>query len=164
MPTKSEINAELIGRLYTQGFSYKQISRRVRLTHDTISRYISAMSLGFNSPSKYVGYIFESKGISFKDNRLRLILQRGFLSETQYRNYMAEQRQKKPKNIALSNLINTRLEEIGKSQYWLSKQIGVSRQITSFYCKGKVIPKRHVLKKIFMELEVPFRSLEEIVV
>lgn len=163
MVTKSELNAELIGRLYTQELSYKKISREMRLSCGTIYQYICAMSLGFNSPNNYRKYMAGYKGISCRIDRDHFISERGFLSEKQYKIYREEQKQKRPKNMALSNLIKTRLEEIGKNQYWLSKQINVSRQMISLYCSARRIPKRHILRRIFTVLNVSYRNLEDII-
>ena len=54
---------------------------------------------------------------------------------------MARRRQSNPNNQALSDLINRRLQELGKNQSWLAGRIGLSRQTVSMYGRGKVLPK-----------------------
>jgi len=78
---------------------------------------------------------------SYRDHLERLAQGRGFASKNEYRKEMARRKQTKPKNKAVRDLINSKLQEIGKNQAWLARQVGLSRQSISMYAQGKVLPK-----------------------
>ncbi len=93
----------------------------------------------------------------YRDNKDRLAKSRGFMSERQRQDYLARmrgfssnaeyrkegsrRRQSTPRNQVLSAIINRRLDELGETQSWLARRIGLSRQSVSLYALGKVLPK-----------------------
>ena len=165
MTIRSHETAEIIGRFYNKGLSYKRIAYRTGLNHLTVRQTINVMSAGFVSLSRYQIYLALQKGYSsMNEYQNYLAEQRGFSSINEYHKSLCAERQERTENRALSNLIKTRLEEIRKNQYWLSKQMGVSRQIISFYSSGKIIPSQIVLARLFKTLEVPYKRLEDILV
>src|SRR3989344_4595819 len=85
-----------------------------------------------------------------------------FSSGGEYEDHLARQRQERPQNQELSDLIKKRLKELGQNQTWLSQQMGVSRQAVSYYVQGKVIPKGEHLPKLYSALEVPYNTLDDL--
>jgi putative transcriptional regulator len=59
------------------------------------------------------------------------------------------------------NLIKTVLEQQGRSQTWLAKQIGKSYVVTTNYCNNKAQPSIPVLVKIAEALQIDIRELIE---
>jgi len=105
----------------------------------------------------------------YRDNRERLAKRRGFISERHLRDYLAQKRgfasytelrkelakrrQSNPNNQALSELINTKLQELRKNQAWLARRVGLSRQSVSLYGQGKALPKdEKTMRKILSAL------------
>ena len=71
-----------------------------------------------------------------------------FESRTQYEEYLAKQRKERKENRELSDLVKTGLKELGKTQSWLSEQLGVSILMVNNYAQGKSVPKRERLEKL----------------
>jgi putative transcriptional regulator len=57
------------------------------------------------------------------------------------------------------NLIKATLEQQGRSQTWLAKQIGKSYVVTTNYCNNKTQPSIPTLRKMAEALEVDVRQL-----
>ena len=72
-------------------------------------------------------------------------------------------KQKRPENRELSDLIKRSLKKLGKNQSWLASQIDVSRESVSKYAQGKITPDREKLKRLFSALDVPYRTLDDLV-
>ncbi|MDP3727934.1 MAG: helix-turn-helix transcriptional regulator, partial [bacterium] len=85
-----------------------------------------------------------------------------FASLTEYQNYHSKQRMKRPENQELSDLVKRRLKELGKNQSWLAEELGISRQVISYYVKGKSIPKGDILEKLYSSLDVPYKTLDDL--
>ena len=72
------------------------------------------------------------------------------------------QRQERPENQRLSDLIKKRLKELGKNQDWLSRQIDVSRAAVSKYIQGEYTPDTKILERLYSVLEVPYKTLDDL--
>ena len=122
-----------------------------------------AKQKGFASHGEYLDDLAKQKGFSsrgeYKDD---LAKRKGFSSGGEYEDHLARQRQERPQNQELSDLIKKRLKELGQNQTWLSQQMGVSRQAVSYYVQGKVIPKGEHLPKLYSALEVPYNTLDDL--
>ncbi|MFH1181976.1 MAG: helix-turn-helix domain-containing protein [Candidatus Woesearchaeota archaeon] len=79
-----------------------------------------------------------------------------------YRAGKALERAERPENQCLSDLIVTRLEELGKNQAWLAGEIGRSREMVSKYAQGKNIPSGKVLERLFLALDVPYKTIDDL--
>lgn len=55
-----------------------------------------------------------------------------------------------------------RLEELGKNQSWLAKQLGVTTQSISSYLRGIYLPKNENLKNLCRILRIKPKDLEDI--
>ena len=118
---------------------------------------------GFGSYNKYQKYLARQKGFeSLSEYQENLVRQRGFESLSEYHEHLAKQRQKRPENRELSDLIKRSLKKLGKNQSWLASQIKVSRESVSKYAQGKRTPNREKLKRLFSVLDVPYRTLDDL--
>ncbi len=90
---------------------------------------------------------------SYRSYRDYLAQRRGFASYYEYRKELARRRQSNPNYQALRDLINSRLQELGKNRSWLARRIGLSRQSVSMYGQGKSLPQDDkTLRKIVSAL------------
>ncbi len=85
-----------------------------------------------------------------------------FGSQNEYQRYRAEERQKRPKNQGLSDFIKTRLRELGKNKSWLAIQTGLTYRTVSLYVNGTSIPKDNLLERLFSSLDVPYKTLDDL--
>lgn len=83
-------------------------------------------------------------------------------SRSEYKKHSAMQRRKRPENQALSKLIKKRLNELRKDQSWLAGEMGVTRQAVSLYVRGKSVPKKDLLQKLYSSLDVPYKTLDDL--
>lgn len=107
----------------------------------------------YGSTLAYLNELAERKG--FEDHYDYVnwqAKQKGFKSAYERTKFLSEQNQRKPKNKELSNLINTRLDEIGETQTWLAQKSGVTKQMVSLYSSGKSFPTKRILEKIMAAL------------
>lgn len=135
MPVKiSDRQETLMQKLYAQGITIEEIANRFNIVYSTAYMHIIAKERGFSS---------------VKDYRISLIKQNGYESLKQYADAKQKERQENPDNKRLSYFINTKLNEIGKSQSWLAKQLGVGRGAVSLYAQGKIFPKKALLRRLY---------------
>ncbi|MFC1742001.1 hypothetical protein ACFL3V_05690 [Nanoarchaeota archaeon] len=87
---------------------------------------------------------------------------RPFESQKQYQEYTAKQRQKRPENQELSDLIRKRLKKLGKDQAWLAGEMGITCQAVSSYVKCRHIPRKALLEQLFSALDVPYRTMDDL--
>ena len=83
-----------------------------------------------------------------------------FSSRTEYKEYRARRRQEKPINQEVSQLIKRRLGELGKTQKWLSGQLGITDVAVSRYLSGKTTPRRILQERLFKELGLDYERLD----
>lgn len=86
-----------------------------------------------------------------------------FKSRSEYERHLAGQRQKRPENVALVNLIKNRLNRLGKDQKWLAEMISVTDEAVSGYIHGDYLPSSDRLTKLFSALEVHYKTLDDLV-
>lgn len=170
---------EIMRKMYDKFLSVAEISRKTGVSHQTAWRYTEARERGFESYKKYLEHLANKKGFaSHEKYREDLAKKKGFASRSEYHKYLAEKkgfascakynkyltkkRQKRPENKVLRDLIKRRLKEIRRNQSWLSEEIGVSREIVSKYSHGKSIPNEERLERLFSTLDVPYRTLDDL--
>ena len=129
---------EKIWELHNQGISQGKIAKELKISLTAAWGYSKAREKGFDSFYDYGKY---------------RVLKRGYGSKREYERNLEKERQKKKMNRELSTLINKRLNELGKNNFWLAGQIGVSRQMVDMYMKGKSYPKKAVYDRIEKALE-----------
>ena len=56
-----------------------------------------------------------------------------------------------------------KLEQRGQSIQWLADELGVNRTITLRYSQGTRLPPVDVQEKIFQKLELPYKTIDDIV-
>ncbi len=149
MPGKiSEKIREKIFRLYKQGKSKKDIADQTGVSYSYVYGLTRLKERGFESFYDYTDYT---------------IRKRGFESQREYACSMAKKRARKKENRNLSNLIIDGLKKLGKSQYWLSQQLGISHQIISIYASGKSVPGKEKLDRLIEILpKYSFNKLENL--
>lgn len=170
---------ELIWQLYQEGEQVKDIAKSVGVAISTAWAYSRGRERGFTSKTDYQNrrvsergfpsntayqdYLSREKGFpSFTAYREHLVEVRGFRSYGDYLKNIAEKRRKRPANKALSRLIINRLKREKKNSSWLAEQLGVTRQSVDLYKRGKSIPKKATLEKLFSVLELPYRSIDDL--
>ena len=99
---------------------------------------------------------------SKKDYEIKHVKNMGFNSIEEYRKYLEDKRKGRKKNKIFSRFLRKRLTETGMNKYQLSKKINISREAVSKYTEGKMIPKKELLKRIFLALDVPYKTLEDL--
>ena len=77
----------------------------------------------FKSETEYLEYLARQK--------INPETRRRFKSRSQLQNYQARQRQRRPINQRLSDLVGSRLSEIGKNQRWLAKKLSSLSELGS---------------------------------
>ncbi len=180
MPKKiPEGKIEVMRKMYGEFLSVAEISRKTGVSHQTAWRYTEAVERGFKSYQKYLKHLAKKKGFeSHKKYREDLAEKKGFESRSEYHEHLAKKkgfescaeynkhlakkRQRRPENKALRSLIKRRLKELRKNQSWLSWQMGVSKETASMYTHGESIPNKERLEKLFSALDVPYRTLEDL--
>ncbi|MEK6811606.1 MAG: helix-turn-helix transcriptional regulator, partial [Nanoarchaeota archaeon] len=86
-----------------------------------------------------------------------------FESLTELQGYQAKKARRRKANRKLEELINVSLNVLEKDISWLAERIGKSKGSVYSYANGKTIPKPPTLRKIFRELQTPFKTLEDLV-
>ena len=175
----SDKTKQLIQKLHNKGLSVREIARKVNVSYPIVWEYTKAKKRGFKSYSEYREYLVKKRGFesfyeyqnhlarqkgfeSLSEYQENLVRQRGFESLSEYHEHLAKQRQKRPENRELSDLIKRSLKKLGKNQSWLASQIKVSRESVSKYAQGKRTPNREKLKRLFSALDVPYRTLDDL--
>ena len=165
MPKKiSDEKISLIGELYAQGLTVAEVARRAGVSYVTGYGYMRARERGFASRNDYEEHLARARGFASRTGYLgHLARERGFASLNEYRGHLAKKRQQKPENQSLSNLIRTRLDEIGKNRVWVAGQLNLAQTTISAYATGKILPSAEKLELLFHFLEVPYKTLDELV-
>ena len=162
MPKKIPyVTKRLMEELYAQGLPIAEIATRADVSYPTAHGYTilrqrvdPETEQPFKSRSQLMGYLARQ--------RVNPETEQPFESLNQYQEYTARQRVNRPENQGLSDLIKRRLKELKKNQSWLSREIGVSREVVSKYVQGKHIPNNGVLERLFSALEVPYKTLDDL--
>ena len=151
---EQRINPET-GQQFSSYGEYQTHLARQRASHGEHQDDL-ARRKGFSSRGEYQTHLAKQKGFASHGEYLDdLAKQKGFSSRGEYKDDLAKRKE-------LSDLIKKRLKELGQNQTWLSQQMGVSRQAVSYYVQGKVIPKGEHLPKLYSALEVPYNTLDDL--
>lgn len=102
-------------------------------------------------------------GLTIAKQRINPETGEKFKSPTEYQNYLSKQREQNPKNKKLGSLIIKRLNELGKTQRYLADKLGISNAIISDYTSGKSLPNKYNVRKLFSILEVPYKTLDDMI-
>jgi len=132
----------------------------------SIGQYLThlAKKRGFDSYGAYQVHLAKERGFdSIGEYQAHLAKERGFASIGQYQAHLARERQQRPENQRLSDLILSRLKELGKTQGWLAGQLEITPASVSYYTNGQKIPGEKRLKMLFEALEVPYQTLDDLV-
>ena len=132
---------------YAEGISIKNIAEKENVSYSAVYNHTRLPERGFTS----------------KEYNQYLAKQKGFASERKYDNYLAKQRQKRPKNRELSDMLNNALEEKDKNKSWLARKIDVTPQAISLYTTGKVLPTKEVFKRICSVFDWSYETLDDLV-
>lgn len=150
----SEEVKEKINELYNKGFSVPEIVRQTGISYFSVygltrikQRINPETKKNFESLTEYREYLFKQKG---------------FESRVRYKEYIAKKRSKRKENKALSELIIKRLDELDKNQSWLAKKLEITKGMVSSYTSGYLIPKKSLQKKLFIVLNLPYQTLENL--
>ena len=180
----SDKKTQLIQKLYGEGLDVAEIARIVNVSYSTAYGYTKLRQRinpetgqAFESISQLMDYqarhrinpetkkAFASRS-QLMDYRARQRINpetgQAFESRSQYQEHLYKQGQKRLENKKLSSLIKRGLEELKKNQSWLARKMGVSRESASMYTRGKSIPNKERLERLFSALDVPYRTLEDL--
>ncbi|MEK6897309.1 MAG: helix-turn-helix domain-containing protein [Nanoarchaeota archaeon] len=180
----SDKKTQLIQKLYGEGLDVAEIARIVNVSYSTAYGYTKLKQRinpetgqAFESISQLMDYqarhrinpetkkAFASRS-QLMDYRARQRINpetgQAFESRSQYQEHLYKQGQKRLENKKLSSLIKRGLEELKKNQSWLARKMGVSRESASMYTRGKSIPNKERLERLFSALDVPYRTLEDL--
>jgi len=182
-----EEKVKLIEKLFKDGLSVAEISRRTNLSESAAYTYTrvkqrgfasykdlrnyQAQKRGFKSHYDYTKFLKKKKKVNIPQIRKKfksstdymrdLARRKGFSSLTEYKNFLMGRRKKQPINKELGKLIKKRLKEIGKKEYWLADQLGVNKNTVYSYISGTNKPAYRFQKKLFELLGLPYQTIEE---
>jgi len=108
----------------------------------------------FESRSQYEEYAARQR-INPKTGKL-------FESQSQYIVYKTRQRQKRPEYQRLSDLIKKRLKELGKNQSWLAREMDIAEPTVSSYVQCRNFPREDLRERLYFSLEVPYKTLDDL--
>mgnify|MGYP001603000995 CR=1 FL=1 len=152
---------ELIQELYDGGLAVLKVSRRTGVPYSTVYGYTRARQRvnpetgqQFSSSTELRGYLAR-QWVNPETGQQ-------FSSLTDYQEHLARQRQKKPINQEVSQLIKRRLGKLNKTQRWLSGRLGITEGTVSRYLSGKTTPRRGLQQRLFEELGLNYKTLDEL--
>ena len=159
---------EEVKRLYDsgKGLSIIEIVERTGLNYHVVYTQTKLRNTLRQRTNPETGQPFTSKGeYESYQARQRTNPETGqpFTSLTELKDYQARKARRRKVNRKLEELVSVSLNVLNKDLSWLAKEIGVSRQMTSLYSQGKSIPKPEILSKLFVALDTPFKTLDDLV-
>jgi len=127
-----------------------------RRRYPTYTAYKSHLirNRGFKTFQEYYEHTAKQNGTTFRERRDEWARKRGFKSRVEYEAYLAEERRKRPENIAFSELVRERMEKFGVSQGGLARAMRVRRETVQKYASGYSIPKGRNLNLLCEILEI----------
>jgi hypothetical protein len=153
---------DFIELMYKEGCSPRKIARIVGIDQTTAWGFTELREAGYDTKHEYYVEWAEGRGFqSFYDYLTNLVKKRNFASYPEYQKHLGELRQTRPANVKLSGLITDNLERVGRSQAWLSREIGVGKSMVAFYVKGTNLPSEAVAKRLFLALNLPYQTLDD---
>ncbi len=141
-------------KAYKEGFSStKEYWEHLALNRgfSSLTEYqkYKAKNRGFKSTYKYKAHLVKQRGFnSLYEYQLKLARQHGYSSLSEYNKEREKQRKQRAEYQDLSKLIREKLEELGKNQRWLAKELGITPQAVNLYVYGKAFPNEKILKKL----------------
>jgi transcriptional regulator with XRE-family HTH domain len=155
---KQKLSEIIRARLAEIGKTQKWLTRETGIT---IPHYARANTF---PPEDKLKRIYSALGIKYAplDKVYQRLVQsarkKGHDSLEEYINSLSPQENKQK----LSEIIRTRLAELGKTQTWLGREAGVTRATVSLYSQRKVIPKEDVFKKMCAALGIEYALISEV--
>jgi len=137
---------DLIESFYAEGYSQKEIAAKTGVSKSAVYNH-TLLRERFDSVSEY---------------REELARRKRFKSALRYENDLAEKRQQNPLYKRVGKLIKTGVRKKQKSQSWLAKRVGVTRQVMSSYARARTLPPNKVFRKICSALELPYKTLDDL--
>ncbi|MBI4983493.1 helix-turn-helix domain-containing protein [Candidatus Woesearchaeota archaeon] len=122
-----------------------------------------AQKNGFRSKSHYNYIVMKESGAAAREKLNAWAHGKGFESYQDYSRHQDTLKQLRPENRILSGLIQMRLEEMGNSISWLAEQLGINQTTASRYYHGTRLPTVDVQERLFQKLELPYRTIDDIV-
>jgi ribosome-binding protein aMBF1 (putative translation factor) len=153
-------------RMYERGENISHIARSVRVSYSFAWILTEGRKQGFKNYSKYQESLAVKKGFKNRSEyQESLAVKKGFKNYSKYQESLAQQRSQRQANRELSDLIKSRLKDLGKNKNWLAGQIKETNQTISRYVHGKNLPKVEILEKLLVILEVKEKpkSLDELI-
>ena len=164
--------------LYKKNLSTKKISERLKIPYSTVYVHTRVFSGEFNSPNEYHEHLAKQRGYkSFNEYRKQWVEEKGFNSLSKYIEYqvkkkgfetlskytehLTKKKQEKEEYKKLKRILQENLKERGR-QSWLANQVNITSQAVSLYLQGKAIPKEKLLRNIFHVLNLPYKTLEDL--
>lgn len=167
-----------IQRLRAKGIPLTEIAKRENVSYSAVYNH-TVIKERYGSSGKYRNYLakknnsasdnpakrrsYPSRFASYREYIEYLAKQNGFASAKDYRNYLAEQRKKRPENKIFGALVRKRLKEKGKNYSWLADQVGVTSTTASSYARGISIPRSERSRKVFSVLDLPYKTIDDLV-
>ena len=150
--------------LRKQGLSLEEIAEEISLNESTIQIYLRVINRGFKSLTEYHEHLVKQRGFeSLTKYYEYLAKERGFESLTEYHLQRYRKRQERPLNKKLSKLIKQHLEILNKNARWLADELGITEGAISRYKDGKTTPRRSLQPKLFKILELPYKTIDDII-
>jgi len=164
----SYTTAQFYAKAQERGFASRadyerQLAERRGFESLTKYREHLAQESGFESLADYAKQLAKGRGFeSLTDYAKQLAKGRGFVSLTEYHRHLAQERQQRLLNQRFSAFLRQRLTELERTQEWLSEQLGITQRAVSGYASGESLPRRSLRKKLFVVLELPDLTLDDL--
>ncbi len=151
--------------------SYKEyLARRQKFSsYSAYLQYLARQKINpatgqsFASRTEYLRHLYRQRGFASDQEYMEQIARnKGFPSLAVYYNSKIRQRQQRWLNRELSDLITTKLKELGRTQHWLAEQLGVDDATVSHYVRRKNLPRQEVQKRLFSVLKVPYQTIDDL--
>lgn len=147
--------------LYEEHLTPADISRKMRIPYSTAYLYTQVFYKNLKSPGEYQVWCARRKGFSYPEYRDYLARGKGFATYFKQRDYLFERNQKKGANRRLSNILKQSLKERGR-QAWLAREVNIHEKEVFLYKNGSKIPNKELLGQIFNALNLPYKTLDDI--
>lgn len=148
------VTARIYIKAYEEGFSspteyLKHLLKKRGFSSLTEYEKHNAKKRGYSFDQKYREKWARQKGYaSFREYQEKWVERKGFNSEYEYNKYRMEQLQQRREYKKLEILIKNKLEELGRNQRWLAKELGITPQAVNLYVHGKAFPSERILEKL----------------
>ncbi len=149
------------------GVSFGAVYSHVRLPERGFSnskyrRYLHKDNVHNSYDPKYTKNMLERMGISEKKYRDILANRIGFESINDYKKYRISVNRNKYINKKFGRLLRKRLIELNKNIGWLAQELNIDKSNICRYTNGITLPKAHNQEKLFQLLELPYKTIDDI--